>query len=64
MNMNISPVAQRLIQAIDDYKNESCKKEYRYELDEEVILHREIAILEKHLELLEQYEIAKLKEGK
>lgn len=55
--MNISPIAYNLIKAIEEYKKESSKTNYRFELEEQLRLQREIEILTKHLELLSDYEI-------
>lgn len=59
MNTNISPVAVDLIEAIERYKEESSKTTYRFELEEQLRLQKEIAILEKHIELLADYETKK-----
>lgn len=59
MNMNISPVALELINAIEEYKKESSRKEYRFELEEQLRLQREIEILQKHIDLLIDYELKK-----
>jgi len=59
MNINISPVALELINAIEEYKKESSRKEYRFELEEQLRLQREIEILQKHIDLLIGYELKK-----
>lgn len=55
----MSEDAKRLIQAIDDYKQASSKKEYTLELEEQMRLQREIEILQRHIDLLIDYELKK-----
>lgn len=46
----------KLINAINEYKNESLKKDYVFTSEEYKIIYREIDILENHLEMLAKYE--------
>lgn len=57
--MNISPVANELIIAIDNFKEESNKTSYRFTTEEQIRLEREIAILQNHINLLVDYELKK-----
>lgn len=57
--MNISQVANDLIKAINNYKEQSIKTNYKFTLEEQLTLQNEIAILEKHIELLIDYELKK-----
>ena len=57
MNLNISPVANELIIAIDNFKEESSKTSYRFTTEEQIKLEREIAILQNHINLLVDYEL-------
>lgn len=54
--MNISPVANNLIKAIEDYKEESSKVSYRFTTEEELRLLKEIEILRNHINILINYE--------
>lgn len=54
--MNISPSAIKLIEAIEEYKKESGKIEYRFEFEEEQRLLRELRILYNHIYNLQEYE--------
>jgi len=60
--MNISPVANELIIAIDNFKEESSKTSYRFTTEEQIRLEKEIAILQNHINLLIDYELKKEKE--
>lgn len=55
--MNISPVAIDLIEAIENYIEASSKKEYRFTEEEQYKLEREIAILNKQIDMLIDYEL-------
>jgi uncharacterized protein YpmS len=55
--MNISPAATDLIEAIENYIETSSKKEYRFTEEEQYKLEREIAILNKQIEILINYEL-------
>lgn len=59
MNLNISSVANELIIAIDNFKEESSKTSYRFTTEEQIRLEREIAILQNHINLLIDYELKK-----
>lgn len=59
--MNISPVANKLIKAIEDYKEESSKVSYMFTTDEELRLLKEIEILRNHIDILIDYEDKKNK---
>jgi len=61
MNMNISPIAIQLINVIEEYKEESSKTTYRFTIEEQLKLQREIDILQKHIDLLIDYELKKNK---
>lgn len=60
--MNISPVANDLLLAIEEYIEESSKTIYRFELEEQIKLQNAIARLDKQIEMLVDYEIKKNKE--
>ena len=60
--MNISPVANELIIAINNFKEESSKTGYRFTIEEQIRLEREITILQNHINLLIDYELKKEKE--
>lgn len=60
--MNISPVANDLLQAIEEYIEESSKTIYRFELEEQIKIQNAIARLNKQIEMLIDYEIKKNKE--
>ena len=47
---------ERLIEAIEDYKAETNKVDYVFTQEEYVRLYKEIHTLEKHLELMADYE--------
>ena len=55
--MNTSPVANKLLKAIDEYIKESSKKEYRFELEEQYKLQNKIAQLNNQIDILIDYEI-------
>lgn len=55
--MNISPVAQRLLNAIDDFMQESNKKEYRFTIEEQHKIEWYIAMLNNHINNLIDYEL-------
>ena len=59
--MNISPVATDLIEAIKNYIEASSKKEYRFTVEEQYKLEREIAILNKQIDMLIDYELKRNK---
>jgi len=61
MSLSISPVAKELIMAIEEYKKESSRVGYRFELEEQLRLEKEIEILKKHIELIADYEAKKKK---
>ena len=60
MNMNISPVAKELLDAIKNYIEESGKVGYRFEIDEQYALERNIRILNNHIDDLIKYELNKI----
>lgn len=60
MNMNISPVAKELLDAIKRYIEESGKVGYRFEIDEQYALERNIRILNNHIDDLIKYELNKI----
>jgi len=62
VKMNISPVANELIIAINNFKEESSKTGYRFTIEEQIRLEREITILQNHINLLIDYELKKEKE--
>lgn len=55
--MNISPIANDMFIAIDDFMNESSKVGYRFTIEERKKLERYIRILENHLIMLDNYEL-------
>ena len=55
----MNKVARELIKAIEEYKKESTKVDYDFTLEEQMQLQREIDILNKHIELLIDYEMKK-----
>lgn len=57
--MNISPVANDMFNAIDNFMNESIKKDYRFTIEERMKLERYIRTLENHLTILDNYELKK-----
>lgn len=57
----MNKVARELIKAIEEYKKESTKVDYDFTLEEQMQLQREIDILNKHIELLIDYEMKKEK---
>jgi len=59
--MNISSVANDLIIAIDNFKEESIKTSCKITIEDLTILEREIAILQNHINLLIDYELKKEK---
>lgn len=52
----MSENAKSLIQEINDYMQESMKKSYVFTLDEEIALKYNIEILQKHIDMLIDYE--------
>lgn len=59
--MNISPVATDLVEAIENYIETSSKKEYRFTVEEQYKLEREIAILNNQINMLIDYELKREK---
>ena len=57
MNMNISPVANDMFLAIDDFMNASLKTSYRFTDEERTKLEFYIKILQNHLTMLDNYEL-------
>jgi len=53
----MNKIATELIKAIEEYKKESSKVDYDFSLEEQMQLQREIDILNKHIELLIDYEL-------
>ena len=54
--MEISPVANDLLEAIDNYIEVSSKVGYRFTLEEQMKIQRMILILDKHIDSLIEYE--------
>lgn len=52
----ISPVATSLLEAIDNYLEASCKKEYRLTFEEQIKIQNAILVLDKQLDVLIDYE--------
>lgn len=61
--MNISPVAKRLIDAIESYIEETSKKEYRFTFEEQQLLCAYITKLNKQVDVLIDYEIRREREN-
>ena len=55
---DISPVANTLIEAIDNYMEQSNKTGYRYSEEEDIMINRKIDSLLRHIEMLYKYEIS------
>jgi hypothetical protein len=62
--MNISPIANDLIEAINNYLNESSRVQYRFTLEEEISLTCALTNLKNRLETLSDYEIKRENEEK
>ena len=62
--MNTSPIANDLLIAIDNYIEASSKKEYRFELEEQIKLQNAIARLNNQIGILINYEIKRKNESK
>ena len=59
--MKENKVAVDLFNAINDYLQESSKKEYIFSLEEQLNLQRAIAILNNQIAMLVDYEVKKNK---
>ena len=55
-NLELNKEAKELIEAINVFMNASSKKEYKFSLDEEVMLKQMIEILKNHIRLIVEYE--------
>lgn len=62
--MEISPVANDLIQAIDNYIEESGKTIYRFSFEEQIELQRKIKILDNHINILIAFETSRRADNK
>ncbi len=60
--MNTSPIAIDLLEAIERYIEESSKKEYRFEYEEQRKIENAIQRLNNQLDILVDYEIKRNKE--
>ena len=57
VKMNISPVANNLIIAFNNYIEESNKKDYRFTYEEQIKLEQLIKVLNNQIDMLIQYEL-------
>lgn len=55
--MNVSPVANNLIIALNNYIEESSKKDYRFTYEEQIKLQQLINVLNNQIDMLIQYEL-------
>ena len=55
--MNISPIANDMVEAIEAYIEASSKVGYRFELEEQLKIQQMIRVLDKHIETLIDYEL-------
>lgn len=55
-NLELNKEAKDLIEAINVFMNASSKKEYKFSLEEEVMLNQMIEILKNHIRLIVEYE--------
>lgn len=55
--MNISPIANDMFIAIDNFMNESSKVSYRFTIEERMKLEKYIRTLENQLIMLDNYEL-------
>lgn len=55
----MSENAKSLIQEINDYMEESMKKSYVFTLDEEIALKHSVETLQRHINMLIDYELKK-----
>ena len=63
MNMNISPIANDLVVAINNYIETSSKVEYRFTIEEQIELQKQIKILENQINMLIDYELKRENQG-
>lgn len=63
MNMNISPIAVVLITSIEDYVSASSKVGYRFTIEEQMELQKQIKILENQINMLVDYELKRENQG-
>ncbi|MBR4486080.1 hypothetical protein IKS57_01750 [bacterium] len=54
--MNISPIANDLVQAIEEYIEQSSKVGYRFTLEEQLKLQQMIKVLNNQIDMLVDYE--------
>lgn len=59
--MDTSPVALRLLKAIEEYIKESSKKDYRFEIEEQYKIERAIQVLSNQVDNLIKYELERNK---
>ena len=57
--MNISPVANNLIIAFNNYIEESSKKDYKFTHEEQFKMQQVIKMLDNQINMLIQYELKK-----
>lgn len=57
--MNISPVANNLIIAFNNYIEESSKKDYKFTNEEQFKMQQVIKMLDNQINMLIQYELKK-----
>ena len=57
--MNISPVANDLILAFNNYIEESSKKDYKFTNEEQFKMQQVIKMLDNQINMLIQYELKK-----
>ena len=57
--MNISPVANNLIIAFDNYIEEKRKKDYKFTNEEQFKMQQVIKMLDNQINMLIQYELKK-----
>ena len=55
-NLELNKEAKELIEAINVFMSASSKKEYKFSMDEEILLNQMIEILKNHIRLLVEYE--------
>ena len=55
-NLELNKEAKDLIEAINVFMNASSRKEYKFSLEEEVMLNQMIEILKNHIRLIVEYE--------
>ena len=63
MNMNISPIANDLVVAINNYIETSSKVGYRFTIEEQMELQKQIKILENQINMLVDYELKRENQG-